>query len=164
MRPLARLKPCPFTNGNELSATGNQNDSMVLNMGTLAVVLVGAILFARNAMSLPATPWRIAGLAILIPSFLLWIVARVQLGGAFSVRSKATVLVTTGLYRRIRNPIFVFSALVLGGLIIWMQQPRWFLVFLVLIPLQTLRAWREGKVLGATFGDAYREYKRTTWF
>ena len=115
-------------------------------------------------MNLPATPWRIAGLAILIPSFLLWIVARIQLGGAFSVRPKATVPVTSGLYRRIRNPIFVFSALVLVGLILWTQQPRWFLVFLVIVPVQMLRARAEGKVLGATFGEAYREYKRTTWF
>jgi len=34
----------------------------------------------------------------------------------------------------------------------------------VVIIGQTVRARREARVLEATFGDAYREYRRTTWF
>jgi protein-S-isoprenylcysteine O-methyltransferase Ste14 len=34
----------------------------------------------------------------------------------------------------------------------------------VLIPVQIIRARREAAVLEAKFGDAYREYRKRTWF
>jgi len=135
-----------------------------LNLGTLAVAVFAAFLFTKAALSYPATPLRIVGLAIAIPSFLLFIVARVQLGRAFSVQARATALVTTGIYSRIRNPIYVFGGLLIAGLIVWAQRPWLLLVFVVLIPLQIVRARKEADVLKAQFGDAYVEYKRKTWF
>jgi protein-S-isoprenylcysteine O-methyltransferase Ste14 len=36
--------------------------------------------------------------------------------------------------------------------------------FAVLIPLQVIRSRKESQVLEAEFGDAYREYKKKTWF
>src|ERR1700760_1279550 len=77
-----------------------------LNLATLAVLLVFAVLFILQASRMPWTPARIIGLSIAASAFLLLIVARLQLGGAFSVQAKATTLVTTGLYARIRNPIY----------------------------------------------------------
>jgi protein-S-isoprenylcysteine O-methyltransferase Ste14 len=135
-----------------------------LNLVTLAVALLGAVLFAKVVLSYPATPWRIVGLAIAIPSFLLFILARIQLGRAFSVQAKATTLVTTGIYSRIRNPIYVFGALLLLGMIVWVQRPWWLLVLVVLVPLQILRTRKEAQVLEAEFGEAYLEYRRKTWF
>jgi len=35
---------------------------------------------------------------------------------------------------------------------------------LALIPVQVLRARREAAVLEAKFGDAYRKYRKHTWF
>ena len=60
--------------------------------------------------------------------------ARVQLGRAFSVQAKATTLVTTGLYSRIRNPIYVFGALMVAGIIIFTGS-YWLLLFLVVLCL-----------------------------
>jgi protein-S-isoprenylcysteine O-methyltransferase Ste14 len=107
---------------------------------------------------------RLAGLALVIPAFPLLLVARLQLGAAFSVQAKASQLVTTGLYARIRNPIYVFGALLIAGAIIWAQRPVFLLVFLILIPLQIVRSRKEAQVLEAKFGDEYLEYKRKTWF
>jgi len=135
-----------------------------LNIGTLAVVLVAAFLFGKLALSYPATPWRIAGLAIAIPSFLLFLLARIQLGRAFSVQAKATTLVTAGIYSRIRNPIYLFGGLLVAGGIVWLQRPWWLLVFVALVPLQILRARNEARVLEATFGEEYLKYRRRTWF
>lgn len=137
---------------------------MKLNLGSLAVALFAAFLFAKLAVSYSATPWRIVGLAIAIPSFLLFVLARIQLGRAFSVQAKATSLVTTGIYSRIRNPIYVFGGLLITGIIVWAQRPWWLLIFVVLVPLQILRARKEAVVLEAEFGDSYVEYKRKTWF
>jgi protein-S-isoprenylcysteine O-methyltransferase Ste14 len=45
-----------------------------------------------------------------------------------------------------------------------LQQPLgWFVVIAGVIG-QTIRARREARVLEAAFGDAYREYRRKTWF
>jgi protein-S-isoprenylcysteine O-methyltransferase Ste14 len=38
------------------------------------------------------------------------------------------------------------------------------LIFVILIPLQVVRARREAAVLEAEFGDEYREYRKRTWF
>jgi protein-S-isoprenylcysteine O-methyltransferase Ste14 len=137
---------------------------MKLNMITLAVVLAAAIAFASHATHLAWTPWHIAGVAIVAPAFLLFVLARMQLGSAFSVEAKASKLVTTGLYSRIRNPIYVFGALMILGVIVFAARPWWLLVFAVLLPLQVWRSRKEGKVLEEKFGADYREYKQKTWF
>lgn len=135
-----------------------------LNLATLAVTLVVVVLFAHFAWGQPWTPWRIAGMAILVPAFVLFVASRITLGRSFSVQAKAMALVTTGVYSRIRNPIYFFGALMLVGLLIWAHQPWWLLVLAVLVPMQVWRARKEERVLEEKFGDEYREYKRKTWF
>ena len=137
---------------------------MKLNLVTLALLAVAALLFAQYAWGVPWTPMRIAGLALAIPSFVLFVLARVQLGGAFSVRAKASTLVTTGIYSRIRNPIYFFGGLMLAGVVLWAGRPWLLLGFAVLVPLQMYRSRKEERVLAEKFGAAYREYKRKTWF
>lgn len=137
---------------------------MKLNIITLAVIVVYGFFFIRHSAEMPWTPYRIIGFAIVIPALLLLIVARIQLGRAFSVQAKATALVTTGLYSRIRNPIYVFSALLILGFIIWTGRPILLLIFAILIPVQVYRSRKESEVLEAKFGAEYTEYKRKTWF
>ena len=137
---------------------------MKLNLVTLALAIVLSVVFGMHAAHLPWTAWRIAGIAIAAPPFLLFVAARIELGRAFSVQAKATTLVTTGIYSRIRNPIYVFSALLILGIIIWTGRP-WLLLFLaVLIPLQVVRSRKEERVLTEKFGSAYLDYKQKTWF
>lgn len=137
---------------------------MKLNIITLAVLVVFAFIFFRQASGMPWTTNRIIGLAIAAPALLLFVVARIQLGGAFSVRAKATTLVTAGLYSRIRNPIYVFGGLLVLGIIIWAGRPVLLLFLAVLIPIQAYRSRKEAEILEAKFGAAYVEYKRKTWF
>ncbi|MGH8288363.1 MAG: methyltransferase family protein [Steroidobacteraceae bacterium] len=137
---------------------------MKLNLLTLAAAIIGLALYAMHAQHLPWTAWRIAGIAIAAPAFVLFVAARIELGRAFSVQAKATTLVTSGVYSRIRNPIYVFGALLILGIIIWTGRPLLLLLFVVLIPLQLVRARREERVLTAKFGAAYLEYKKKTWF
>ena len=70
---------------------------MKLNYGTLVFLAVVVLVFLIFAWQLPWTAPRIAGVAIAVPSFLLFAIARIQLGKAFSIQAKATTLVTTGL-------------------------------------------------------------------
>ena len=137
---------------------------MKLNIITLVIIFLGLIFYAAHAGNVPWTPWRIAGVAIAAPAFALLIVARLQLGRAFSVRAKASILVTSGIYSRIRNPIYVFSTFMVLGIIMWTENP-WLLLFLaVVIPMQILRARKEQAVLEEKFGEEYLAYKRQTWF
>jgi protein-S-isoprenylcysteine O-methyltransferase Ste14 len=135
-----------------------------LNYGTLAVASFGVLILIAHFWGPPWTVPRIAGVAVVIASFLLLALARVQLGQAFSIQAKATTLVTTGLYSRIRNPIYVFSGLVIAGVILWVNRPWLLLIFAVIIPMQIYRSRKEAKVLEGKFGAAYLEYKRKTWF
>jgi protein-S-isoprenylcysteine O-methyltransferase Ste14 len=137
---------------------------MRLNLGTLVVVVLLLAFLAWYTRDLPWTPMRIAGLVVAIPALVLLIVARLQLGRAFSVQAKATQLVTTGLYSRIRNPIYVFGSLVIVGMILWASRPIFLIVLVVILPMQIRRARREQHVLAETFGQAYVEYRRHTWF
>ena len=138
---------------------------MKLNVGSLLLVgLVLAVLLFRFGGSIAWTPWQIAGLAIAGPSFLLFVLARIQLGRAFSLQAKASTLVTTGIYARIRNPIYVFGFLLSVGIFIFVHRPWFLLIWVLLIPLQWFRVRKEEQVLEAKFGDAYRDYKRKTWF
>jgi protein-S-isoprenylcysteine O-methyltransferase Ste14 len=137
---------------------------MKLNVLSLMVIAVFVSFFLWKTSDLPWTPHRIAGLAIAGPALLLLVIARLQLGGAFSVRPKASRLVTTGLYSRIRNPIYVSGSFFIIGLAILIGYPWLILLLAVIIPLQIFRSRRESEVLEAKFGDEYRAYKQKTWF
>ena len=103
----------------------------------------------------------------LVPSVVcavLWVVARRQLGEAFSVRPEARVLVTTGLYARFRHPIYVFGTLAFLLVLLAVQGWSALVVWAVLIPVQVVRARREESVLATAFGAQYGTYRRSTWF
>ena len=134
-----------------------------LNIVTLAFVLIFLPFIVLQFWGLPWTALRIAGLAIGIPCLLLFALARIQLGRAFSVQAMASKLVTSGLYSRIRNPIYVFGGLTIAGFILWANQPWLLLLFGVLIPIQVWRSRVEARVLTEKFGAQYLEYKKKTW-
>jgi len=92
------------------------------------------------------------------------ILGRHTLGRSFSIAPKATALVTSGIYSRIRNPIYVSGTILLLGIVLILRRPALLTLLLVLIPTQIIRARREAAVLEAKFGDAYREYRKRTWF
>jgi len=92
------------------------------------------------------------------------ILSRYTLGRSFSVAPKATALVTSGIYSRIRNPIYISGEVFLVGLVLIVWRRDLLIVPLVLIPVQIVRARREAAVLETKFGDAYREYRKRTWF
>jgi protein-S-isoprenylcysteine O-methyltransferase Ste14 len=125
---------------------------------------VFVVSLAWKTSNLPWTPHRIAGVAIAAPALLLLVVARLQLGSAFSVRPMASTLVTTGLYSRLRNPIYLFGSIFVIGLSILIGMPWFLLILAVIVPMQIFRSRREAEVLEARFGDEYRAYKQKTWF
>ena len=111
----------------------------------------------------PCTTRYLVGVGMAIAGFTLSIVARVQLGRSFSIRAQARRLVTTGLYSKFRHPIYLFRGIAFLGLFIAWGKLIPLICFLLVYPLQILRARKEGKVLEQAFGEEYRRYKAGTW-
>jgi protein-S-isoprenylcysteine O-methyltransferase Ste14 len=114
------------------------------------------------------SPWtsrHIAGAVLLAIGFIGWLTARLQIREFFAVTAQAQGLVITGLYSKIRNPIYFFGVILFAGMALYLTLPWWVLpVLLLIIFMQVLRARNEARVLEARFGDAYRQYRSKTWF
>lgn len=90
--------------------------------------------------------------------------SRLRLGASFSIAAQARGLVTTGLYSKVRHPVYVFgTAAVVGALVAWLGWKA-IVIGVILVPIQVLRAVREERVLLAAYGDEYEAYRRITWF
>jgi protein-S-isoprenylcysteine O-methyltransferase Ste14 len=83
----------------------------------IVVQLLSVALLASIIVFAPG-PWdvlRRTGTGLALLSLIFLIISRYKLGSSFSVTPQAKALVTGGIYRRIRNPIYVFSALMVAG-------------------------------------------------
>jgi len=134
------------------------------NLLTLAVIIV---IVASLLVYAPEVDWntaKVIGVVLVGASFPLFVLARWQLGSSFSVKAKASRLVTTGLYSRLRNPIYLFGGLLIVGLSLFLSPWGPLVVALVIVPMQVVRARREERVLAEAFGEEYARYKSRTWF
>ena len=117
------------------------------------------------AWRVPVSPRYIIGLSIGAIGFVLWMLARHQLGKSFTVSAQAKALVTTGLYSKIRNPIYFFGGVAFVGVFLaWGNMYALTSVIAIYFTMQVLRARKESAVLEQAFGDEYRRYKASTWF
>jgi protein-S-isoprenylcysteine O-methyltransferase Ste14 len=137
---------------------------MKANMITLAAALVAVVMLVLHAREVEWNAARVVGGVIAAVSFPFFVLARIQLGSAFSIKAKAQKLVTTGLYSRIRNPVYFFGGLAILGLSLFLSAWGPLVVVLVLAPLQKIRARNEAQVLYETFGEEYLRYRSKTWF
>jgi protein-S-isoprenylcysteine O-methyltransferase Ste14 len=130
----------------------------------LLLVTVGLSVVFVQVHPTPFTLMNMAGLALMVVGLILWVTARLQLGDSFSISAQARKLVTHGLYSKIRNPVYLFGAMALSGLVLAIGRPIFLIGLLLIVPIQIKRARAESKVLEDKFGDAYRDYRRSAWF
>jgi len=72
----------------------------------------------------------------------------------------STVLVTGGIFGRLRNPMYVGLTLLLAGLSIFLTSDWMLVMTIVFMPVIHFGVVkREERYLEAKFGDAYRAYK-----
>src|SRR5205807_2506426 len=89
---------------------------MVARHIALTLIPVAALALIIRKHQIPAwTLMQTAGLCLLLVGFVLWTVARFQLGASFAVKAQAKHLVTHGLYARFRNPIYIFGSVTIAG-------------------------------------------------
>jgi protein-S-isoprenylcysteine O-methyltransferase Ste14 len=104
------------------------------------------------------------GAVIMILSLVMFSFARITLGSAFQASAKADHLVTGGIYKKIRHPVYLSGVMLLLGFIILLHQFVLLIIWLGLIILQKKRINKEEKILEEAFGDQYLNYKKSTWF
>lgn len=141
-------------------------NNKTLNYLTLIIIVIAfpAFVIQRFMKGFPVTVYTYIGLALMIPSFILLIIARLQLGSSFSVEAQANKLVTTGLYRRFRHPIYYFGIVLLLGTGLFLQNRLIFIACCAVIFMQLQRIRSEEKILKEKFGDEYDQYRKNTWF
>lgn len=106
-----------------------------------------------------------AGLSIGAAGVLLWMAAMWRLGSSLAVLPGTDQLVTKGVYRVFRHPIYIGIVLTLTGLFVACGSvPCLVYVLLVVIPLNIFRARVEEKVLLEQLGSAYQQYRDSTVF
>ena len=127
------------------------------------IVVLLLYIFVPGLKDQPWTALRVGGAILALIGYVLFVVARLQLGKSFSVTPQAKELMTGGLYSRIRNPIYVFVDVMWLGLIFALPLYWLFVPLLVLIPLHVYRAAQEAKVLQEKFGQSYLDYRKQAW-
>ena len=101
---------------------------LLRRLDVMVFLVVAALLMVYGRWS----PRFLADLASAAAGFTLWMIARRQLGTSFSARPEARALVTTGLYAKIRDPIYLSGQLAYLGLAIAWGKPAGF-VFVSLL-------------------------------
>lgn len=137
-----------------------------INLVTLAILAFVLVVAGPRLGRLDWTATRIAGAVIASLSLVAIVIARFQLGAAFSIKAKARKLVTGGIYAKIRNPVYVFGEGAMLGLALADERHRIALLIVgaLLIPVQVWRARNEARVLREAFGEEYDRYRAQTWF
>ena len=105
-----------------------------------------------------------AGLSVGAVGVLLWMTAMWSLGSSLAVLPGTDKLVTKGLYRIFRHPVYIGIVLTLTGLFVACGSVTSLVyVLVVVIPMNIFRAKAEEKVLLEQLGPAYQQYKDSTF-
>ena len=165
--PLARLRRTEGTWGVPLLRTRDRRERAVsLALALVALTLVVGVarfgLFGPAAVgaSAPPAPVALAGLGLLALALALVACAQRQMGASLRVgiAAEPTALVRTGLFRWVRNPIFLGMLLGLAGVVLVAPSPWSVAVWLAGAAAIGVQTRLEEEHLRARHGEAYLAY------
>ncbi len=107
---------------------------------------------------------KFISLFLMILGLIIWWVASITLGKYFSIMPKASGLIQTGIYSKIRNPIYVGVSLTGIGWAVLTQNSLLILLAFATVVSSFVRAKLEEEKLFKKFGKKYLDYKEKTWF
>jgi len=123
----------------------------------------GLVKQPQNLSMFPAL--KIVGLALYIVGLTIMIVGQVTLRRNYSGTVVIRVdhqLITHGIYRFTRNPMYLGLIMVVTGIPVFAASMYGFVISLVLIPIILNRIGLEEELLTEEFQDAYQKYKEIT--
>ena len=107
----------------------------------------------------------IVGLALMNTGLVIMIVGQLTLYRNYSgtvVIREGHQLITHGIYRFTRNPMYLGLIMVTAGLPVYAASRDGFLTMLALIPVILFRIRLEERLLTVYFQDEFQKYKETT--
>jgi len=129
----------------------------------LLIILIITIFF-KDQFQIPDYLY-IMGFIICTIGVIFIIAGIITLGEYFTTSIIPKGLVTTGIYSKIRHPMFTGAILVYIGIVVIFQSKIGFLlVIFILIPFFIYSAIEEEKILSEKFKDKYTAYKKKTLF
>jgi protein-S-isoprenylcysteine O-methyltransferase Ste14 len=146
-------------------ATAADRGSTMLIMTAYIVVAVCLVLPFPGAHFPLAVRWGGAVLAVV--GVALRIAAFRSLGSSYSRTlriNEGQQLVMRGVYRRIRHPGYLSALLIWGGAVVASGSAiATIAVIAALMPAYCHRICAEEKMLTASFGGRYQEYRKVSW-
>jgi protein-S-isoprenylcysteine O-methyltransferase Ste14 len=121
-------------------------------------LIPAAVLFPRRDLSLAG---EMVAILLVLGGNLLAVVILVQLGRSFSIMAEARRLVTSGLYRWVRHPLYLAEELAVIGIVLQFLSSWTALLLAIQIVFQLRRMVNEERVLLETFPD-YLAYRQST--
>jgi protein-S-isoprenylcysteine O-methyltransferase Ste14 len=125
-------------------------------------IAASVVPIAIGAQSTTSATWRlVVGSVMLIAGSAGTLVAFLTLGRSFGILPDARVVVSRGVYRYVRHPVYTTELLSIGGMAlasehVLLSATAW----VVLVGLQVARARFEERTLVAEW-PAYEEYRQT---
>lgn len=112
---------------------------------------------------------QIIGFLLIVLGFSLLLIARFQLREQFSTKTRNPhKLLKTGLYKRIKHPVYMASLIALFGICVFFIGKSFsafvFFFWIIFFEIQRKRSQKEEKLLVKKFGEEYKEYCKQTWF
>ncbi|MEK6256743.1 MAG: isoprenylcysteine carboxylmethyltransferase family protein [Chloroflexota bacterium] len=135
---------------------------LILTVGT--GVIIWDLYRNQGNLNIPSVE-NIAGLVLIVIGGSISLVAAVTLRLHYSstlVIREDHKLITHGIYRFVRHPIYLGTLLVMIGLPVFVWSLYGTLIMSTLIPVFLIRIRMEEKLLTEEFGDAYRTYRKAT--
>jgi len=120
----------------------------------------------KQPQNLTEIPWhRIIGLFLFVSGLSIMTISHITLWenySGFVVIKKDHKLITYGIYRFTRNPIYLGIFVVFIGLPVYAASLYSFLIMLLQVPIFLNRIRLEEHLLAEEFTDEYQKYKETT--
>lgn len=110
-------------------------------------------------MEIPIPVASIAGIIFLGINFIIKILAQKQIGVTPALKSKGK-LITTGIYRTVRNPLYLSNGLLAVGMAVFFRSLHAFLFSILYFLSYLLVIHFEERDLLEKYGEKYREYRR----
>ena len=129
------------------------------------LVLCASDLVRKHGSLYVLSRQSIVGIALFVIGYTILLVAHITLCLFYSstlVIKEGHTLITHGVYRFVRHPIYLGVIMATIGLSVYASSMYGFFVMLIQFPIFLNRIRLEERLLTEEFGDRYRTYKKNT--
>tara|TARA_Y100000310_G_C20618082_1_gene781753 strand:- start:69 stop:506 length:438 start_codon:yes stop_codon:yes gene_type:complete len=139
----------------------NERNTRLISFTILTLILFITFIFKNQFSGGKFT--LTAGIVIMFIGIIVWIAGKISLGKKFTIQYSPKGLVTSGIYSKVRHPLY------LGGFLTYLGLGLYFrsiiglaLILVVVLPLFIYSAVKEENLLIGKYGEKYQRYKKKT--